>query len=64
LSAWGIITICRYSINWINKIKGVKVVVVHSTVKPGTTKNIQEKSKIPVLFSPVRGVHKRFLEDI
>jgi len=52
------------TINWINKIEGVKVVVVHSTVKPGTTKNIQEKSKIPVLFSPVRGVHKRFLEDI
>ncbi len=52
------------TINWIRKIEGVKVVVVHSTVKPGTTKNIQEKSKIPVLFSPVRGVHKRFLDDI
>ena len=52
------------TVNWINKIKGIKVVVVHSTVKPGTTKNIQEKSKIPVLFSPVRGVHKRFLDDI
>ncbi len=42
----------------------MKVVLIHSTVKPGTTKNIQEKSKIPVLFSPVRGVHKRFSEDI
>ncbi len=52
------------TINWIRKIEEVKVVVVHSTVKPGTTKNIQEKSKIPVLFSPVRGVHKRFLDDI
>ena len=50
--------------NWISKIEGLKIVLVHSTVKPGTTKNIQEKSKIPVLFSPVRGVHKRFLEDI
>jgi len=50
--------------NWISKIEGLKVVLVHSTVKPGTTKNIQEKSKIPVLFSPVRGVHKRFLDDI
>ena len=50
--------------NWISKIEGLKVVLVHSTVKPGTTKNIQEKSKVPVLFSPVRGVHKRFLEDI
>ncbi len=50
--------------NWISKIEGLRVVLVHSTVKPGTTKNIQEKSKVPVLFSPVRGVHKRFLEDI
>ena len=50
--------------NWISKLEGLKVVLVHSTVKPGTTKNIQEKSKVPVLFSPVRGVHKRFLEDI
>ena len=50
--------------NWISKIDGVKVVLIHSTIKPGTTKNIQEKSKIPVLFSPIRGVHKRFLDDI
>ncbi len=50
--------------NWISKIEGLKVVLIHSTVKPGTTKNIQEKSKVPVLFSPVRGVHKRFLEDV
>ena len=50
--------------NWISKIEGLKVVLVHSTVKPGTTKNIQKKSKVLVLFSPVRGVHKRFLEDI
>ncbi len=42
----------------------MKVIIIHSTVKPGTTKNIQEKSKVPVLFSPIRGVHKRFLEDI
>jgi len=52
------------TINWINKIEGMKVVVVHSTVKPGTTKSIQEKLNIPILFSPVRGVHKRFLDDI
>ncbi len=49
---------------WISKLEGLKVVIIHSTVKPGTTKNIQEKSKVPVLFSPIRGVHKRFLEDI
>jgi UDP-N-acetyl-D-mannosaminuronate dehydrogenase len=52
------------TLSWISKIKDLKVIVIHSTVKPGTTKNIQEKCEIPVLFSPVRGVHKRFLEDI
>ncbi|EIJ65716.1 hypothetical protein BD31_I1432 [Candidatus Nitrosopumilus salaria BD31] len=52
------------TLNWIDKIKGLKVVLIHSTVRPGTTKKIQEKSEIPVLFSPVRGVHRRFLDDI
>ena len=51
-------------IEWINKIKNIQVVVIHSTVKPGTTKTIQERSSIPILFSPVRGVHRRFLNDI
>ena len=50
--------------NWINKIKNIQVVIIHSTVKPGTTKIIQEKLSIPILFSPVRGIHKRFLNDI
>ena len=51
-------------IEWVNKIKNIQVAVIHSTVKPGTTKTIQEKSSIPILFSPVRGVHRRFLDDI
>ena len=51
-------------IEWVDKIKNVQVVVIHSTVKPGTTKSIQERSSIPILFSPVRGVHRRFLDDI
>jgi len=50
--------------NWISKIEGLKVMIIHSTVRPGTTKKIQEKSKIPVLFSPIRGIHSRFLEDV
>ena len=51
-------------LDWIHKINNVQVVIIHSTVKPGTTKSIQEKSSIPILFSPVRGVHRRFLDDI
>ncbi len=49
---------------WIDNLKDLKVVLIHSTVIPGTTKNIQKKSKVPILFSPVRGIHKRFLADI
>ena len=49
---------------WMDKKKNIQVVIIHSTVKPGTTKIIQEKSSIPILFSPVRGVHRRFLNDI
>jgi hypothetical protein len=51
-------------LNWMDKIKNIQVVIIHSTVKPGTTKIIQEKSSIPILFSPVRGIHRRFLNDI
>ena len=51
-------------IEYIEKIKNIQAVIIHSTVKPGTTKIIQEKVSTPVLFSPVRGVHKRFLDDI
>lgn len=39
-------------------------IVIHSTVKPGTTKNLQEKVDVPVIYSPVRGVHVRMLEDM
>ena len=52
------------TLSWIPKLEGLKAIIVHSTVKPGTTKSIQEKSSVPVLFSPVRGVHRRFLNDI
>ncbi|NNL58127.1 MAG: GDP-mannose dehydrogenase [Nitrosopumilus sp.] len=54
----------KITLDWIKKIDGLQVVLIHSTVKPGTTKKIQDKSNIPVLYSPVRGVHQRFLEDI
>ena len=46
--------------NWQN----LKAIIIHSTVKPGTTKKIQDKVSLPVFYSPVRGVHRRFLDDI
>ena len=47
---------------WINTLENLNAVIIHSTVKPGTTKIIQKRFNIPILFSPVRGVHTRFLE--
>jgi UDP-N-acetyl-D-mannosaminuronate dehydrogenase len=49
---------------WINKINSLQCVIIHSTVKPGTTKKIQDKFDLPILFSPIRGVHRRFLNDV
>ena len=41
-----------------------KSIVIHSTISPNTTKNLQEKLPIPVIYSATRGVHKRMLHDL
>ena len=41
-----------------------KVVIIHSTVLPGTTAKLQGMAKIPIVFSPVRGVHKTMVDDM
>lgn len=41
-----------------------KLVIIHSTVKPGTTENIFKKSKIPAVHSPVMGTHPNLAKDI
>jgi len=38
-------------------------IVIHSTVKPYATKNLQKKFSIPIIYSPTRGIHKRMLYD-
>ena len=40
------------------------VVVVNSTVVPGTTREIQEKTGTSAVYSPVRGKHARMTEEI
>jgi UDP-N-acetyl-D-mannosaminuronate dehydrogenase len=40
------------------------VVVVNSTVVPGTTRMIHEKTGIPAVYSPVRGKHARMAEEL
>ncbi|MBI5697825.1 MAG: hypothetical protein HZC29_04930 [Thaumarchaeota archaeon] len=39
-------------------------IVIHSTISPGTTNNLQEKLSIPVIYSATRGIHKRMLSDL
>ena len=41
-----------------------EIVVIHSTISPSITTILQSKLKIPVLYSPTRGVHKRMLYDL
>jgi len=41
-----------------------KGIVIHSTISTGTTKSLQEKLPIPIIYSATRGVHKRMLYDL
>ena len=41
-----------------------KFVMIHSTVKVGTSKSIQAKTETPIIYAPTRGKHDRFLEDM
>ena len=41
-----------------------EVVVVNSTVVPGTTAEIQEKTGVPAVYSPVRGKHARMKDEL
>lgn len=41
-----------------------EVVVVNSTVVPGTTTEIQEKTGVPAVYSPVRGKHARMRDEL
>ena len=40
------------------------VVVINSTVVPGTTREVQEKTGVPAVYSPVRGKHARMTEEL
>ena len=43
---------------------GPRAVLVHSTVRPGTAATLQGRTDMPVVSSPARGVHRRFMEDM
>lgn len=39
-------------------------IVIHSTISPDTTRKLQSRLPIPVIYSATRGVHKRMLYDL
>ncbi len=41
-----------------------KIVVIHSTISPNTTKKLQAKIDLPIIYSATRGVHKRMSKDL
>jgi len=43
------------------KAKGI---IIHSTISPNTTKKLQGKLSVPIIYSATRGVHKRMLKDL
>jgi|APSaa5957512535_1039671.scaffolds.fasta_scaffold55331_1 hypothetical protein len=41
-----------------------ELVIVHSTIVPGTIETIQEKTNVPIVHSPVMGVHPNLYDGI
>ena len=39
-------------------------IVIHSTIRPKTTLQIQNTFDIPIIYSATRGVHKRMIQDM
>ena len=48
----------------INKDYEPEGMIIHSTIEPSTTKKIQKKLKIPIIYSATRGVHGRMLTEM
>jgi len=56
----------KFNENVINLYEKFKpqVIVIHSTIGPNTTKNLQHKLPIPIIYSATRGIHKHMLSDL
>ena len=40
------------------------LIIINSTVSPGITRAIYQKSKVPIAYSPVRGKHARMKQEL
>ena len=61
-----ILHICiPFTKNFISDVKKLEkkfkpeIIAIHSTIEPFTTKRLQKKTALPIIYSPLRGVHKR-----
>ncbi len=52
------------NINSLYKKFRPKCIIIHSTVSPETTKKLQKKLDVPIIYSATRGVHARMLDDL
>ena len=39
-------------------------VIIHSTISPKTTFQLQEKNDLPIIYSATRGIHKKMSDDL
>ncbi len=53
----------KTTLSYVSRFKP-RYVIIHSTVAPGTTREIYEASKIPTAYSPVRGKHPKIKEHL
>jgi len=49
--------------NYIDKLEP-KIVIIHTSCAPGTTKKINEQTKVPVVHVPINGRHPNMESDI
>ena len=52
------------NISSLNRKFKPKCIIIHSTISPNTTKILQKKLNIPIIYSATRGVHKRMEKDL
>jgi UDP-N-acetyl-D-mannosaminuronate dehydrogenase len=52
------------NVNSLYKKFNPQLIVIHSTISPYTTKLLQSKIPIPIIYSATRGIHKRMLKDL
>ena len=48
-----------YNVKELEKKFKPEIIAIHSTVEPSTTQKLQKKIALPIIYSPLRGVHKR-----